>query len=75
MNGFLIPFVELVRYVIYLYEILLIVSVVLSWLITFGHLLCLNAVINLHDLWFFLCSIRELVDTNYYPVPTINFLL
>lgn len=36
MNGFLIPFVELVRYVIYLYEILLIVSVVLSWLITFG---------------------------------------
>lgn len=42
MNGFLIPFVELVRYVIYLYEILIIVSVVLSWLITFG-------VVNTHS--------------------------
>ncbi len=36
MGGFLIPFVELVRYIIYLYEIIIIVSVVLSWLITFG---------------------------------------
>jgi YggT family protein len=35
MSGFLIPVIELIRYVLYLYQIILICSVVLSWLIGF----------------------------------------
>ncbi len=34
--GFLIPIIGVIRYVIYIYEILIIASAVLSWLIAFG---------------------------------------
>ncbi len=34
--GFLIPIIGVIRYVIYIYQILIIASAVLSWLIAFG---------------------------------------